>query len=478
MSTTSQSAGVLSFDQARETVLKYCREITPPPGEDVALLRALGRVLAEPIKADRNFPPFPRATRDGYAVRAADLNNLPATLRVVGQAKAGGSFDRPVKAGEAVEIMTGAAVPEGADAVVMVEYASAKNAAGRSEIEVQVEIQRAVAAGENIVPAGAEAQAGQEILQRGIRLGPAQIAMAAAAGKARIKVYARPRVAILSTGDELVEVSKTPGPFQIRNSNSYSLAAQVSACGGKPLRLPVARDDTAWLLTLIKGGLLLDLLLISGGVSMGKYDLVEPALKSLGAEFFFTGALIQPGRPVVFGEVGFSGDKGMADFQLGRPERSPGRENQAASDQGETQEGSVDTGAFAQPKSGFKKKTIPFFGLPGNPISAMVCFDLFARPVLDALGGAAPARLPVAKARLRKAVKTKTGLTRFLPAVVSSANQSSANQQGGIFEPEVEALAWQGSGDLLASAQANCYLVVPPDRDSIAAGEMVSIVMR
>jgi molybdopterin molybdotransferase len=443
MSTAPQSAGVVSFEQARETVLKYCRQIAVPPNEAVSLLEALGRVLALPIKADRNFPPFPRATRDGYAVRAADLNTLPATLRVVGQVKAGGSFDRALSAGEAVEIMTGAAVPEGSDAVVMVEYTSAKNAAGRSE--VHVDVQRAVAAGENIVPVGAEAQAGQVILSSGMRLGPAQIAMAAGAGQTKIKVYRRPHVAILATGDELVELAKPPGPFQIRNSNSYSLAAQVTVAGGEAMRLPVAPDEPRKLATLIHAGLAADLLLISGGVSMGKFDLVEAVLKKLGAEFFFAGALIQPGRPVVFGEVALS----CVGNGSGKVRRLP------------------DPGPIEKEKT-LSHRKIPFFGLPGNPISTMVCFDLFARPLLDALGGAAPARLPVAEARLRKAVKTKTGLTRFLPAVLS----------GGIFEPEIEALAWQGSGDLLASAQANCYLVVPPDRDSIAAGEMVSIVMR
>jgi molybdopterin molybdotransferase len=454
MGATAQSAGVFTFEQASEVVLKYCQRIAPPAAEDVALVAALGRVLAEPIKADRDFPPFPRATRDGYAVRSADVKNAPATLRVVGQVKAGAGFDRAVAAGEALEIMTGAAVPEGTDAVVMVEYTSASRAVG------QVEVQRAVVAGENIVPVGAEARTGQEILPRGVRLGPAQIAMAAGAGRARIKTYLRPHVAILATGDELVEVSKTPGPFQIRNSNSYSLAAQVTAAGGEPVRLPVAPDERRTLATLLHAGLAADMLLVSGGVSMGKFDLVEQTLEKLGAEFFFTGALIQPGRPVVFGEVKFSssGDGARKIRRL----RDAGAAGQGSRAKGR---GSPDPSkaVFAR-----RRTTIPFFGLPGNPISAMVCFDLFARPVLDALGGAIPARLPAAMARLRKAVKTKTGLTRFLPAIL----------EGGVFEPEVEAIPWQGSGDLLASARANCYLVVPAGRDSIAAGEMASIVMR
>jgi molybdopterin molybdotransferase len=436
MSAAPQSAGVVSFEQARETVLKYREQIAAPLTEVLALPAALGRALAGPVQADRDFPPFPRATRDGFAVRADDVMTVPASLRVVGQAKAGGSYDQVVTTGEAVEIMTGAAVPEGADAVVMVEYTSTKNAAGKTEVEIQ----RPVAAGENIVPAGAEAQAGQEILPGGMRLGPAQIALAAGAGQARINVYRRPRVAILSTGDELVEVAKTPGPFQIRNSNSYSLAAQVTAAGGEAMRLPVAPDLPRKLASLIRAGLAADMLVISGGVSMGKFDLVETELKKMGARFFFTGALIQPGRPVVFGDIGIQSNRSAQS-------RAKARD-------------------LVRTKNVAKK--IPFFGLPGNPISAMVCFDLFVRPVLDALSGALPARLPAAKARLGKAVKTKTGLTRFFPAIL----------QGSLLEPEVEVVPWQGSGDLLASAQANCYLVVPPDRDSLAAGEMVSIVIR
>src|SRR5258708_29601987 len=168
MSVTTQSAGVVSFEQAYKTVLEYCRQITPPPAEDVPLLEALGRVLAAPVLADRDFPPFPRATRAGYALRAADLKTTPATLRVSGQVKAGAAYAGQVTSGEAMEIMTGAAVPQGADTVVMVEYTSLRNGSAQSEAEV--EIQRPAVAGENIVPAGAEARAGQEILSRGMRL--------------------------------------------------------------------------------------------------------------------------------------------------------------------------------------------------------------------------------------------------------------------------------------------------------------------
>jgi molybdopterin molybdotransferase len=363
--------------------------------------------------ADRDFPPFPRSTRDGFAVRAADVKSVPVALRVAGQVKAGSSFPRPISEGEAVEIMTGAPVPGGSDAVVMVEYTVRQGDA--------VEIQRSCASGENLVPTGREVRAGQEMLPRGTRLNFAHMAVASAVGKARLHIYKKPRVAILSTGDELVELERQPSEHQIRNSNSYSLAAQVLAVGGEPLQLPIAPDDADQIRKLIQRGLESDLLLLSGGVSMGKFDLVEQVLGELGAEFFFTGVAIQPGRPVVFGHV-----------------KTPGRTS-----------------------------ATPFFGLPGNPVSTMVTFELFAASVVRALAGEHPVRLNTALARLGKAIKTKTGLMRFLPAVLS----------GGLHDPVVEVVPWQGSGDIQAVARANCYVVVPPDRESIAAGEMISVLM-
>ncbi len=418
MDSAAQSAGILNFEDAYGAVQAHCRRILqrPKQAEDVLLLQSLGRVLAEPVLADRDFPPFPRATRDGYAVRAADLNAAdlnpdgPILLRVVGQIKAGSHYERTLAAGEAVEIMTGAPVPAGADAVVMVEY----TALHQQSAQTAVEIQRPVSSGENVVPAGAEAKAGQELLAPGSRLAAAQIALAAAAGRASLKVFRKPRIAILSTGDELVDVGEEPGASQIRNSNSYSLAAAVAGGGADPVQLPIAPDEEGQLTQLVQQGLKAELLLLSGGVSMGKFDLVEVVLQKLGAEFFFTGALIQPGKPVVFGSVNGT----------------------------------------------------PFFGLPGNPVSVMVTFDLFARPVVEALSGAEPSRLRSARARLKREFKTKTGLTRFLPA----------RMDGGLYDSAVEHIRWQGSGDLLAAASANCYLVVPPDRDSLAEGEMVTVI--
>jgi molybdopterin molybdotransferase len=403
-----------SFTDARRLVEDYASTLSPTQPEMLPLLEAIGLVLAEDLRADRDFPPFPRSTRDGFAVRAADVAAVPAQLRCVGEIKAGASVEDSaiaVRAGEAAEIMTGAPVPNGADAVVMVEHTERSGQA--------VIVQRTVAAGENVVAMGAEARRGATMVARGTRVNHTLVAIAAAIGRPEVATYRRPRVAILATGDELVDINLPPAPNEIRNSNSYSLAAQVLAAGGDPVILPVARDEPDDLALLLRKGLQAELLLITGGVSMGKYDLVEPVLASFQARIFFTGAQIQPGRPVVFGEV----------------------------------------------RSG--ERSTPFCGLPGNPVSTMVTFQLFARPVLDALCGAKPQPLPFAQAVLKSDFTSRTGLTRFLPARLG----------GSIGQPEVELIHWQGSGDLMAAARSNCYIVVPPDRERFAAGEAITILL-
>jgi len=315
--------------------------------------------------------------------------------------------------------MTGAPVPDGADAVVMLEYSRTDGS--------HVEITKSVSSGENIVPCGAEAQRGHLLLSPGIRLDYAAIALAASVGRSRVVVSAKPRVAVLSTGDEVVDVDVPPGPHQIRNSNSYSLGAQIKAAGAEPVILPIAPDEPVRLRELLAEAFECDLVLIAGGVSMGKYDLVEQELAALKAEFFFTGAKIQPGRPVVFGRV------------LG-------------------------------PASGESSDRTPkyFFGLPGNPLSTMVTFELFVRPVLGALCGAGPHPLVFTQAKLKSLVRTKTGLKRFLPATLF----------GEFDRAEVELTPWQGSGDIAAIARSNCFLVIPPDREQIEPGEWVSILRR
>ena len=411
---TAVESKLLSFSGARRLVEQYALTLTPTHPEMLSLLESLGRVLAEDLRADRDFPPFPRSTRDGFAVRAMDVKSPPAQLRCVGEIKAGAAHEASalsVGRSDCVEIMTGAPVPRGADAVVMVEFTERSGDA--------VVIHRTVSAGENVVSQGSEARRDQVLVARGTRVNHAIIAIAAAVGRPEIAVFRQPRVAILATGDEVVDVNLHPGPNEIRNSNSYSLAAQVQAAGGEPMILPVARDEADEIALLLRKGLDADLLLITGGVSMGKYDLVEQVLASFGASLFFTGAEIQPGRPVVFGEV-------------------------------KTDE-----------------RHTPLFGLPGNPVSTMVTFQLFARPVLDALSGAQPQALTFAQARLKSEITTRTGLTRFLPAKLAGTQD----------QPEVELLKWQGSGDLMAVSRANCYIVIPPDRERFAAGEAITILL-
>ena len=411
--TTAVETKLLAFGEARQLVEQYAARLTPTEPELVSLLEGLGLALAEELRADRDFPPFARATRDGYAVRSQDVRNVPAVLHCIGELRAGADVTETgieVRPGECVEIMTGAPLPKGADAVLMVEYTE------RSDTTVTMK--RSVRAGENVVARGAEARLGDIMVPRGKRVNHANVAVAAAVGRAEVAVYRRPTVAILATGDEIIDINLPPGTNEIRNSNSYSLAAQVYAAGGEARILPVAPDRADELEVLVRKGFEADLLLITGGVSMGKYDLVEQVLEKLGAQLFFTGVLIQPGKPLVFGEVSRAG------------------------------------------------KTTPFFGLPGNPVSTMVTFQLFARVVLDALGGANPSPLSFAQARLRAGFNTKTGLTRFLPA-----------RLGGTLEvPEVDRVRWQGSGDLMAVSRANCYIVVPADRERFEAGEAVTIL--
>ncbi|HEY6445919.1 MAG TPA: gephyrin-like molybdotransferase Glp [Acidobacteriaceae bacterium] len=399
---------VLGYDEAAAVVRSHAVRARTASQECVPLLSAAGRVLAEDVATDRDQPPFARATRDGFACRAEDLAQGP--LRVMGQLRAGQAWaGGAIGPGEAVEIMTGAGVPEGADCVVMVEHVT--SGAGHATLTGP----RELASGENVVPAGAEAKAGDVVVPAGRRLGAAEIAAVAACGAAEVAVFARPRVAILSTGDELVEVGAAPLTHQIRNSNSYSLAAQVRGAGGEPVLFPIVADDAAATERAIAKASERDLVLITGGVSMGKFDFVEEALTELGAEFFFTGARIQPGKPVVFGKL---------------------------------------PGAY-------------FFGLPGNPISTMVTFALFAGPLLRALGGEDDAGPRFVLARVDEEVRVKAGLTRFLPARLESDVRGA----------RVRRIGWQGSGDLAAAARANAFVVAPETADALQAGEIASVLL-
>jgi molybdopterin molybdotransferase len=403
---------MLTYEQARRTVIDQVRKKSSPRATaNISLWDALGYVLAQEIAADRDYPPFDRSTRDGYAVRAADATS-GAQLRSAGEIKAGDIVAASLAPGTCIQIMTGAAVPPGADAVVMIEHTQRIGAGVRENVRFD----REARSGQNIVPRGSEAKSGQTILTPGMRLGYAELALAAQVGQTELRCAAKPRVAILSTGDEVVLVDELPGPFQIRNSNGVSLAAQVRLAGGEPVLLGNAADRVEDLRAKIERGLKEDVLVLSGGVSMGKYDLVETVLKDLGAEFYFNAVAIRPGKPAVFARCGE---------------------------------------AFV-------------FGLPGNPVSTMVTFELFVVPALDLLSGSEARSLPLLEARLGAALHEKPGLTHFLPARVEWHGAT----------PEVKALPWQGSGDIATLARANCFLAIPPDREHIAAGESVSVLLR
>jgi len=400
---------IVSYGEAAQLVRREAERILARTRrrEHLPLLEAAGRVLAEPILADRDQPPFARSTRDGFACRAAELER--GALRITGLLRAGEPWTRgALNAEEAVEIMTGAAVPPGADCVAMVEHVTVADG------QAQLNGQHRPETGENIVPLGAEARRGDAVIPAGRRLGPAEIAAAAACGAASVPVFVRPRVAIVSTGDELVDLAEAPLAHQIRNSNSYSLAVQAAAAGGEPEIFPIVHDDSAETEAAVRRAQSSDLLLLTGGVSMGRFDYVEPALASAGAEFLFTGVRMQPGKPVVFGRLGGQ----------------------------------------------------PFFGLPGNPVSTMVTFALFVAPLLMTLGGESDAEPRLRIARLAEGIAVKTGLTRFLPARMQRDGNGTS----------VRRIPWQGSGDLTAAARANAFVVVPENRDKLDEGEFVSVL--
>lgn len=390
----------LSFQDARGTVLEKVLSLRAyPTVERLALSRAAGRVLALDALADRDYPPLDRSVRDGFAVRSSDL---PGRLQVIGEVRAGEPSTASAGPGQAIEIMTGAPIPDGADAVVMVEHVTREGNTILTE--------RTQAPGDFINRRGSESRQRTVVVPKGVVLTYPRIAMLAAIGMTGVTVYARPRVAILSTGDEVVDIAAAPLDYQVRNSNAWSLAAQVERAGGDPVVLPVARDEYNHTRALIEQGLTSDLLLLSGGVSAGKYDIVERVLADLGAGFYFDRVRIQPGQPLVFGRV----------------------------------------------RERF------FFGLPGNPASTMVTFEVFARAALELIAGRSSSPLPFCYAPLTRDFRHKTGLTRFLPAELK--------------ENGLTPVAWQGSGDVAAMARANAYLVADADREAWTAGEMIAVL--
>jgi molybdopterin molybdotransferase len=406
---------MLSYEAARAKVIEVicARRCAPPPptetiefAEDPA--RVLGRIVAEDVRADRNYPPFNRSTRDGFALRAGHAAQLGAKLRLIGESRAGVAFDGLVEPGTCVQIMTGAAMPRGANSIVMNEHA-------RLEGEFVV-LGEAAREGAHFVLEGQETRVGESVVARGKQVSYAELAIAAQVGRSRLMVAKKPRVAILSTGDELVAMDQTPTKYQIRNSNNVSLAAQAALAGGEPVMLGAAPDNLAELRARIEQALDADIVTITGGVSVGKYDLVEQVLGEMGAEFYFDAVAIRPGKPAVFG--------------------------------------------FCQGK--------PVFGLPGNPVSTMVTFELFVTPTIELMSGKKPGALALLKARLAHPLNEKPPLAHFLPARVSWPEG----------QPVVEAIHWEGSGDIGSVVKGNCFLVVNEPRLVYAAGEMADILLR
>ena len=396
---------MIPVEEALEIVL---REAPALPAEEVALDDALTRVLAEDIASDVELPPFDRAAMDGYALRAEDVAAAPVALAVVGEVRAGQWPDLTVGPGQAVRIMTGAPVPPGADAVQQVEKTQLLD-------EFRVTIRSAVAEGANLARRGSEVRAGDVVLTRGRTIDPAAIAVLASAGRARVRVARRPVVALLVTGDEIVPVSATPALAQIRNSNGPAVAAQARLAGAEVRLLGVVPDRQDAIAEALAAGLSADVLVVSGGVSAGDYDLVEPALLDLGATFLFTKVAIKPGAPLVFGRCG---------------------------------------GALV-------------FGLPGNPVSAQVTFDLFVRPALLAMQGALVVSRPRVRVELLAAVQNRSGRKGHLPARVRF--------EGGrlVARP----LRSMGSADLAAHARANALVVIEADRAQAAAGETAEALL-
>jgi len=396
---------VLSVEEALDRILATVRVLEP---ERVDLLEAGGRVLAEEITADRDIPPLANSAMDGYAVRGPDLERTPSRLRVVGEVAAGHVSDVAIGPGQAVRIMTGAPIPAGADTVVRFEDTRPDG----DEIEILI----APPAGANVRQAGEDARAGQTVLRPGKALRPQEIGMLAAVGRKDVVVVRHPRVAILSTGDEVVPPGQPPGPGQIRDANSYTVAAQVQAFGGQPLLLGVACDQE----TLVRQGMRealaqgADMIITSGGVSVGDFDLVKQVLAAEG-EMHFWSLNMKPGRPLAFGVVG----------------------------------------------------GVPLLGLPGSPVAAMISTEIFARPAILRMQGLTAWPRPVVRARLTQPILRKDGRRHYLRVRLQETDSGH----------EATLTGDQGAGILMSLVQADGLAVIPEGADHLEAGAEVTVIL-
>jgi molybdopterin molybdotransferase len=397
---------MISVKSAIETILK---EIKPLGVESLDIMNSMGRVLGEDIIAARNNPPWDNSAMDGYALRADDARTAgpesPVTLKVIYDLPAGHAPKSAIGKGEAVRIMTGAPVPEGADSVIMVELTEAGD--GTVGIRSKVNI------GDNIRKSGEDFKAGDMVIKKGAVIRPAEISMLATVGVPFVFAYKRPRVAVVSTGDELVDINEVPHMGKITNSNSYALSALVAECGAVPLTLGIARDTKESLRAKLEAAMDADCIISSGGVSVGDYDFVKDVLKDMGSQMIFWKVAMKPGKPLAFGVIGGK----------------------------------------------------PAFGLPGNPISSMVAFEQFVRPALLKMSGRSAIFRAALSARLTKDIKIKPGRMNFIRAELMI-------EDAGL---TVTPLDGQGSGVISTTVRANCYVIVPEDSSGFKKDETVKV---
>ena len=395
---------MLTVEDARERILS---RIAPLGIERVEIMGALGRVLAEPIVARATIPPWPNSSMDGYALRAQDTNGEPVELAVVGRIIAGAMPSRALGAGESMRIFTGAPLPEGADAVVPQEDVAASGD--------RVTVRGRIAPGAYVRPAGEDVRAGDVVVKPSGVIGAAEVGLLATLGYAQVRVYRRPRVAILSTGNELADLGSQPGPAQIPNTNTYSLMAQVIEAGGEPVNVGIAPDQLEAITERVRWGLAAsDVLVTSAGVSVGELDLVREALERGGVELHLWQVSMRPGKPITFGT---RGDR-------------------------------------------------PVFGLPGNPVSAMVTFELFVRPALRRMAGAEMIDRPRLRARALERIANPGSRRGYLRVTLSAG----ADGYGARLTGE------QGSAILRSMVLADGLAIVGPDT-TIAAGEPVDVIV-